>query len=67
MNQTKNSEDYSSLPIIVFFALFGKIDCDFQTLGELNYSLLTKIIYLIIIICLLMISKRKYICHHLHI
>ena len=56
MNQTKNSEDYSSLPIIVLFALFGKIFCDFKALGGLNYPLLTKIIYMIFIVACLIFA-----------
>ena len=65
MNQTKNWDDYSSLPIIVLFALFGKIFRDFKALGGLNYPLLAKIIYMIFIVaCLIFVfhsGEVKYI------
>ena len=55
MHQPQKKDDYSGFAVIILFALFGKAFYDFKSLGGLNYPLLAKIIYMILIIASLVI------------
>ena len=55
MQQPQKNEDYSGLAVIILFACFGKAFYDFKSLEGLNYPLLTKIFYMILIIVSLVI------------
>ncbi len=55
MQQPQKKDDYSGFAVIILLALFGKAFYDFKSLGCLNYPLLAKIIYMILIITSLVI------------